>query len=330
MEELFFYYTDAIMIIRQQQDKRTITRINRAFTNVSGFSSEQLVGRNLADLSSLYPCELWELIDRLCSSITDNQFTVNAERKLTVYENKPIYAELYVTRINQSEGMKYTVTLHDRTEYKWIERADKKSILSSAIFTSTGLMKSLRYYHAEPPFDRSRLSLLNRREMLAQEDYDRVRGFMLSLRDSQESGQITFALQILEHKFQTTILAKPFYHVDGCFKCYAVLVLSMIPMHGSKYKVAIEKKSLSDNTELIETSPEGIGNFSAQEADPAYKLRLLMLENNVSVTQLAERTQISLTTISNIRNGKIRKPQRLTAHLIATELGVSPEEIWGD
>lgn len=69
-------------------------------------------------------------------------------------------------------------------------------------------------------------------------------------------------------------------------------------------------------------------NQQAQEEDPSYKLRMLMLSKNISATSLSRSTLISLTTISKIRNGKIKKPQRLTAELIAGELGVKPEAIW--
>ncbi|WP_308638316.1 helix-turn-helix domain-containing protein [Paenibacillus silvisoli] len=331
MDDLFFHYTDAIMIIRQQQEKRTITSLNNAFTIVSGYSPSQLAGHSLAALPSLYPSELWELIDRLCNSITDKQRSNNAECELTVQENKRIYAELYVTRIHESEGKSFMVTLHDRSEYKWIEKANKQTILSSSIYTGTGLLKSLRFYHVELPYDRGQLSLINRKDFIAEEDFARVRQFMYKLRDARETGQISFMLLIMEDKYRITILVKPFYNADGSFKCYAILVLSMIPQNGSKFKVAIKKKSIGDSIDQMEAGMDGIGTVvSSQEADSAYKLRLLMLEKNVSVTQLAERTQISLTTISNIRNGKIKKPQRLTAHLIATELGVAPEDIWGD
>ncbi|MBW7476027.1 helix-turn-helix transcriptional regulator [Paenibacillus oenotherae] len=62
--------------------------------------------------------------------------------------------------------------------------------------------------------------------------------------------------------------------------------------------------------------------------DPSVTLKILMARHNISTQQLSEVTGISQQTISKLRNGKIRKPQRLTAELIAAELLVAPQQIW--
>ncbi|WP_058300956.1 helix-turn-helix domain-containing protein [Gorillibacterium timonense] len=65
-----------------------------------------------------------------------------------------------------------------------------------------------------------------------------------------------------------------------------------------------------------------------QREDPSLRLKLLMTEKGISATELSRLTGLSMTTISKLRNGKIRTPRRLTAELIAAELGVKTVEIW--
>ncbi|RJE89906.1 XRE family transcriptional regulator [Paenibacillus sp. 1011MAR3C5] len=65
-----------------------------------------------------------------------------------------------------------------------------------------------------------------------------------------------------------------------------------------------------------------------QVVDSATKLKIWMAKRDMSAGQLAASTGISLQTISKLRNGKIEKPQRLTAELIASELGVDVHHIW--
>nr|WP_281378797.1 helix-turn-helix transcriptional regulator [Paenibacillus phyllosphaerae] len=54
----------------------------------------------------------------------------------------------------------------------------------------------------------------------------------------------------------------------------------------------------------------------------------MMARRKISAQELSESTGISVQTISKLRNGKILKPQRLTAELLATVLGVKPQDIW--
>jgi DNA-binding Xre family transcriptional regulator len=58
------------------------------------------------------------------------------------------------------------------------------------------------------------------------------------------------------------------------------------------------------------------------------KLKIWMAKRDLSASQLSLATGISLQTISKLRNGKISRPQRLTAELIASELRVDVQEIW--
>jgi DNA-binding Xre family transcriptional regulator len=67
---------------------------------------------------------------------------------------------------------------------------------------------------------------------------------------------------------------------------------------------------------------------SSNSEQSGTKLKIWMAKRDLSASQLSLSTGISLQTISKLRNGKISKPQRLTAELIASELRVDVQEIW--
>ena len=62
--------------------------------------------------------------------------------------------------------------------------------------------------------------------------------------------------------------------------------------------------------------------------DPAAKLRMLMAERDINVSELAYMTGLSRDTISALRTGRTKCPNPDTAHLIATALGVRTSSIW--
>jgi DNA-binding Xre family transcriptional regulator len=97
-------------------------------------------------------------------------------------------------------------------------------------------------------------------------------------------------------QFEAEMTICPFYDGDGSLKQYGFVITSLRPVEES--------------------------------ADPSVTLKILMAKNGISAQQLSEATGISLQTISKLRNGKINKPQRLTAELIAAELNVVPTLIW--
>lgn len=62
--------------------------------------------------------------------------------------------------------------------------------------------------------------------------------------------------------------------------------------------------------------------------DPGINLRMVMSELNITASNLAEKTGLSRATISNLRNGKISKPQSFTAKSVADALGVNINDLW--
>ncbi|TYP79339.1 helix-turn-helix domain-containing protein [Paenibacillus methanolicus] len=97
-----------------------------------------------------------------------------------------------------------------------------------------------------------------------------------------------------EESLEVTLTLAPFYHSDNTLNQYAFIVTDL----------------------------------RSSQGDPAVKLKIMMARCNLSALDLSESTGISVQTISKLRNGRIQKPQRLTAELLATELGVKPQDIW--
>lgn len=77
-----------------------------------------------------------------------------------------------------------------------------------------------------------------------------------------------------------------------------------------------------------ETSAMGRTAESSPQQDPGKKLQMVMVDRNMSTSELATQTGLSMATISNLRTGKIKKPQSLTAQLICETLQVDMYEIW--
>ncbi|QQE81612.1 helix-turn-helix transcriptional regulator [Alicyclobacillus sp. SO9] len=62
--------------------------------------------------------------------------------------------------------------------------------------------------------------------------------------------------------------------------------------------------------------------------DPAARLRVLMAERDFTVKELSYSSGVSRATISALRNGHVKRPNRETAELLADALGVRLNSIW--
>jgi PAS domain S-box-containing protein len=67
---------------------------------------------------------------------------------------------------------------------------------------------------------------------------------------------------------------------------------------------------------------------AVEASDPGATLRMLMAEQQITATRLAQLTGLSIGTISKIRNGKIPNPHRFSIQCIADVLNVKAVDIW--
>jgi transcriptional regulator with XRE-family HTH domain len=68
----------------------------------------------------------------------------------------------------------------------------------------------------------------------------------------------------------------------------------------------------------------------SKKHDPGKEIRKLMVDAELNILELAEKSKVSRWTISNIIHGKVRRPTRDTMELIADALGVKINKIWPD
>ncbi|MBO7743730.1 helix-turn-helix transcriptional regulator [Paenibacillus sp. MWE-103] len=319
MVDVFAHAPDAVLIVRTFRNKRFVYACNEAFQTLTGFKSERLIGLELASLPLAGTNPLWPIVERLCASLTRRNPEAFAESPFSLSEHAPLFGELHAKRMKATDDESFAmITIRDRSEHKWIEDAAyERDPFVSMLLTTAGTIVSLRSYRGPIHYDRLELSRTESSRFVVRQDRARVRDGLRELQDDRKTGEFRFTLQLFRDRFQVHSLVKPFYRGDGSFKCFAILVVDMLPVKGAFAQAA---------------PPAGTADAAVpgrgEPTDSSYKLRLLMLEKRLSVTQLAENTNISLTTISNIRNGKIKKPQRLTAELIASQLGVAPSDIW--
>lgn len=70
--------------------------------------------------------------------------------------------------------------------------------------------------------------------------------------------------------------------------------------------------------------------IAIRKTDPAARLRVLMAERDLNVSELADMAGISRHTVTRLRTGAVKRPTYDTAHLIADALGVKVNSIWPD
>ncbi|MFD0711941.1 helix-turn-helix domain-containing protein [Paenibacillus sp. GCM10027626] len=135
--------------------------------------------------------------------------------------------------------------------------------------------------------------------LIHEDDQERLMNEIIQAASNKRAAQIKLRSKRVASMvdLQLTVVFSPFYNGDGSLKQFGFVVTGLQPYN--------------------------------EPSDPSTKLKIAMARHNISTQQLAELTGISMQTISKLRNGKIIKPMRLTAELIASELHLKPEDIWG-
>jgi DNA-binding Xre family transcriptional regulator len=207
---------------------------------------------------------------------------------------------LEVMRIGQSDSprKRYAVVFHDVTEQRWIESVIREQkAVGAAILTREHTIQWMTSYMTPVLHEQS--AYLNQpfQQYVSVNDRRHVKRSLDYASANRTPQPCSFSILHEDDAYLARAVFMAFQHWNGSVRSHAVVMLQMEPLH--------------------------------TDVDSSAKLRLLMTVKNISVTELARSTHISLTTISKIRNGKIKKPKRMTAELIASQLGVVPEAIWG-
>lgn len=103
-------------------------------------------------------------------------------------------------------------------------------------------------------------------------------------------------------------------------KLPVILYNHLTSWKGKRIVFTIAREILSEN---FSHNPEGNEN-----CDTGRNLRILMAEMDINSSELAQITNLTTATISNLRTGKVKRPNIETAEKIANSLGVKISFIW--
>lgn len=298
MNHLFYLLSDPMLIIEIKESRLHIRDVNQAFTTFSGFIKSDLLHLDPSTLISI--AETGQTFYNAIHMLSEDETaSPSMECALVTKLSAPAPIRLTSRKLQQDGRTFYVLICKDLRETKWIDDyIVNNKIMISAIVDERYAIKTLKHYYA--PVQQPASSYVNNSifEMIPEHDRGAVKRIFEYAKNNRTTEKADFLLKLGDRSYSASALVQPFYNGNRSFKNFVIILMDM--------------------------------QLSTLEEDPSYKLRMLMLSKNVSVTSLAQSTLISLTTISKIRNGKIKKPQRLTAELIAGELGVRPETIWSN
>jgi len=297
-EMIFHTLSTPIVIMSDKGEQSQIIKVNQAFTQLAGYTEPELAGASLIGL------------------LTASQATLSDGREyphflLQAKNNDPLHVEFSYSLIEFEHAPAQLVVIHDITAALWIHghllAADALSwdiIDADYIFGQAPAHSVLTALApSSSPFTIPRDPELYLRQQRAfsfihEDEHEQFLQFIKHLARTGNEDQITLRTCEIPAtiNLKVRLLCAPFYNGDGSLKQFGIILVNLCP----------------DNEPL----------------HAAVKLKIAMARCSISTQQLAALTGISMQTISKLRSGKIKKPQLLTAQLIARELNMLPEDIW--
>lgn len=289
-QQIFRLLDQAMLILKHRNGELLIDDANDAFLEMTGYTLAYLKSKDGRELSERFKIDLSKRV--LKSEIV---IRTKARNKLIVrVEQMPL------PRRPGDEWTRALLIVQDLTAFNWIEQQlDKGKVLMSGIMDKHMHIRFLLHITAPLPFDPDDTmedeTLLH---FIAEEEHPRIKSLLRNAAQLQQEHTIT----LLTRKKVSAQLE---------------LELTFFPIQNGYGKCNVMAFVIWD----IRPSGE-------HADDPSVKLKIWMAKRDITAGQLSQATGISLQTISKLRNGKIKKPQRLTAELIASELGIDTYEIW--
>ncbi|PWW00879.1 PAS domain S-box-containing protein [Paenibacillus cellulosilyticus] len=273
-----------------------IRQSNDEFKYLTGYQPNELIGREFNEILTEQSYAKFVRLQRRMMQ-QSNAFT---ELVYTAQSGRKVYTEAHVSTFQMGSTMSWLITNRDRTIEHWIEnKLMATTFVGCFILTSRYDIKKVIPYGPGV-------------EGTYEHHYEEMN--LLELIQPKSIPALIQAFDACRRlERQRTIIV-------GTIN-YAALKVTIYPFFDARgllnhYVFAIH--------EIQEKQNAGTRTFT----ESAATLRSLMLRSRVSAKRLSEQTGISKTTISKLLNGKITKPRRLTAELIARELGVRPNAIW--
>lgn len=280
------------MILLSQNDREVrIEDANQAFLRLTGYTLAELQSKKSSYLLKKYRIDNARQVLK-----SEVGIYTKLERQISVrIDQQPL------PTCSQDGTIRAVITFEDLSPYKWIDQqAEKNKVMISGIVDSHQHVRFLRDGLAPLLFEPDRKL---KDETLMQFIADTDHGLM------RDVIQETYL-----HKKEKSIKLKTSKQ-SGIELEMSVTFAPILDGYGEVSEFAFVIWDLRPVDEKIEAS---------------VKLRIWMAKRDVTAGHLSASTGISIQTISKLRNGKILKPQRLTAELIASELQIEVHEIWSE
>ncbi|OBZ08148.1 MULTISPECIES: PAS domain S-box protein [Bacillales] len=287
-----FQLMDQPMILLSQNDREVrIDDANQAFLRLTGYTLAELQSKKSSYLLKKYKIDNSRQV--LKSEV--NIYT-KLKRQVTVrIDQQPL------PKSSQDERIRAFVIFEDLTPYKWIEqKAERNKVLISGIVDSHQHVRFVRDGLAPLLFEADRnLKDETLMQFIADTDHGSMREVLREAYQYKKEKSITITTSKQSGiELEMSVTLAPIIDGYGDVSEFAFVIWDLRPI---------------DN-----------------QIDASVKLRIWMAKRDITAGHLSALTGISIQTISKLRNGKILKPQRLTAELIASELQIEVHEIWSE
>ncbi|CAH1217898.1 hypothetical protein PAECIP111893_04328 [Paenibacillus plantiphilus] len=279
-------------VIYRKGDHLQFQCASPSFTRLVGCSEAELIGTLPGQLFAA-----WN--DSICFK---NQGTISCCLNHHKPASPAIQLQLTWQFIEDAEQPSYLIIAEDISAKSWINQLSKShKVLISGVTSPDFIIQQMNQNYPLPmisgdlPVERqSAFSFIEESET------DHMMRVIEQAVNRKQAESLIVRTNIIANvcKLEVHVTFCPFFNGDGRLEQYAFVVTDLRPL--------------------------------TEKTSPSVTLKVLMARNNISTQQLSDMTGISQQTISKLRNGKIRKPQRLTAELIAAELLVAPRQIWPD
>ncbi|GGG56504.1 helix-turn-helix domain-containing protein [Paenibacillus radicis (ex Gao et al. 2016)] len=285
---IFLILDRPMAIIRNLQDNASLVDANDAFSKLMGCSIEELSGRSASSVVEHYSAKA------AARSYQRETFLCTDSRRMPIrVDHTPL------PYISGETGALSLLLIEDLSAQRWIEEQfEHYKVLISGIVDSTNHIRILRDFYA-PLLLKPEQSLEDETylQFISEQEFERIQEALDSAGKLKKVNDIKVRTSKLGGvELELSITFTPIYDGFGSVREYAFVIWDLKPVS------------------------EGV--------DSSMRLKIWMAKRDMSAIQLSAATHISLQTISKLRNGKIEKPQRLTAELIASELKVDVSEIW--
>lgn len=278
-----------MVILKQNKRETLIEDANVAFSRLTGYSLEEMIERSREHIKNNYFIDTSRQI--LKSEVI---IRTKLKRPVSIRVNQQPLPEA------RPDGYRRSLLLiEDLSSFKWIEQqCGKNRVLLSGTLDK----------HQHIRFFRDRFAPLLFKPDRTLEDET----LMNFIADTEQ--------ERLKEVLQEAYRKKK----ERCLK------LQTSKLSGIELELSITFAPILDGFDEVKEFAFVIWDLKPidEKICSSLKLKICMAKRDISAAQLAASTGISIQTISKLRNGKIVKPQRLTAELIASELQVDIGEIW--